>query len=76
MDQSAYSGLLQAFVVNLRPAMTEQDTMLQACKASEALQKSFNDAYRSVIKFYFDCIQASLISSLGLGSDYASKGAV
>lgn len=41
----------------IQPAMSEQKTMLQACQASKALQKTFEDDYASLVNFTAECIQ-------------------
>ena len=43
----------------IQPAMSEQRTMLQACQASKALQKTFEDDYQSLVDFTAQCIQVS-----------------
>ena len=41
----------------IQPAMCEQQTMLQACQASKALQKTFEDDYQSLVDFTAESMQ-------------------
>ena len=60
----------------IQPAMSEQRTMLQACQASKALQKTFEDDYQSLVDFTAECIQvnpqALVDISVFSGSDSAN----